>query len=301
VPREDLMNAIALNSVANNLMRVVGPTVAGLLIALSGPALNFGIQSVAYVLVFLLVLPLKTPYSNLRERRKDVSMAESFIEGLKYIRQQRMVLGLMLLALVPTLFTTPINLGLLPVFAHDVLKVDSKGLGLMYSVQGMGAVVGTLTLASLGNYRKKGLLLSVAAVCLATAITLYSQVTVFLLALPLLAVGTCCFMTYNTLNQTIIQTITPDEYLGRVMGLLWITNGLSPLGSFIFGSLAEWYGVQTSIMIAGGCAFLSVGLILALYPSIRSFRSGVAAETSPPETGVRPAREALPSVRPATD
>jgi MFS family permease len=237
----------------------------------------------------------------LRGRRGRGSLTDSFFEGLKYLRQEPTLLGLVLLALVPTLFTTPINLGLLPVFAHDVLKVDSTGLGLLYSVQGTGAVIGTLTLASLGNYRNKGLLLSGAAVCLATAITLYSQVTVFLVALPLLALGTCCFMTYNTMNQTIIQTITPDEYLGRVMGFYMLSHGLSPLGSFIFGGLADLYGVRTAIFIAGVCALLSVSLILALFPEIRRFKSGLDFERISPEPTLARPREPAPVARPATE
>ena len=122
------------------------------------------------------------------------------------------------------------------------------------------------------------------------AITLYSQVTVFLLALPLLALGTCCFMTYNTLNQTIIQTVTPDEYRGRVTGLQMMDHGLSPLGAFIFGTLAEFYGIRLSIFVAGICAMTSVTMVLTFFPAIRNFRSGAVIE--PVEASPR-AREAV--------
>jgi MFS family permease len=296
VPPEDLMNAISLNSLANTSMRVVGPALAGVLIAVSGPALNFGIQSVAFALVFFLVLPLQAPYTEFNPHRKHGSFFGSFVEGIAYVRHQPTLLGLMLLALVPTLFTTPINLGLLPVFARDALKVDSAGLGLLYSAQGIGAVLGTLALASLGNFRSKGLLLSGAAAVLTLAITLYSQVPVFLMALPLLALGTGCFMTYNTINQTIIQTITPDEYRGRVMGLHQMDHGLSPLGAFVFGTLAELLGVRMSIFIAGVCAMTFVTLILTFFPAIRSFRSGapVRAERSSAQ-GPRLREAAIPA------
>ncbi|HLF76776.1 MAG TPA: MFS transporter [Dehalococcoidia bacterium] len=293
VPREDLMNAIALNSLAQTSMRVVGPAIAGVLIAVSGPALNFGIQSVAYVLVFVLAIPLRAPYTDLQARRQGASLTSSFVEGIAYVRKQPTLMGLILLALVPTLFTTPINLGLLPVFARDALHADSAALGLLYSAQGMGAVLGTLALASLGNFRNKGLLLSGAAACLTVAITLYSQVTVFLLALPLVALGTCCFMTYNTINQTIIQTITPDEYRGRVMGLHMMDHGLSPLGAFLFGTLAELYGVRLSIFVAGVCAMTSVAFVLTFFPAIRSFRSGVPAESVSPQPATRRIRESV--------
>jgi MFS family permease len=278
VPREDLMNAIALNSFANTSMRVVGPAIAGGLIALSGPALNFGIQSVAYVIVFIMILPLQAPYTSDRVGKKDHSMLHDFTAGISYVRREPTLMGLMLLALVPVMFTTPINLGLLPVFARDALGVDSAGLGLMYSAQGVGAVFGTIALASMGNFRRKGMLMAGAAACLTIGITLYSQVTLFWVALPLLGFTTCCFMTYNTLNQTIIQTVTPDEYRGRVTGLQMMDHGLSPLGAFIFGTLAELYGVRLSIFIAGCFAMTSVAMVLTFFPAIRSFRSGANVE-----------------------
>jgi MFS family permease len=299
VPREDLMNAIALNSFANTSMRVVGPAFAGALIALSGPAVNFAIQSATYVFIFLLILPLKAPYTSDRVGRRDRSMLEDFKAGIAYVRRSPTLTGLVLMSLLPVLFTTPINLGLLPVFARDALHVDSTALGFLYSAQGMGAVLGTMALASFSNFRSKGLLLCIAAACLTVGITLYSQVTMFWVALPLLAATTCCFMTYNTLNQTILQTIAPDEFRGRVMGLQLMSNGLSPLGAFIFGSLAELYGVRLSIFAAGVCAMTSVALLIVLFPAIRRYRSSAVAEavveTGPRRESVVPAAGAGPA------
>ena len=286
VPREDLANAIALNSVAQNLMRVIGPSIAGLLIATSGPAVNFSIQSVAYVITFVLMLPLQTPYSNRpRRERGEGSLSDSFVQGFRYLRQQPTLQGLILLALVPVLFTTPINLGLLPVFAKEQLGVGGGGLGLLYSAQGIGAVFGTLMLASFSGLRRKGLLLSIAIVGLTVAITCYSQLHSLLAAMPVLALATCCFMTFQTLNQTIIQTVTPDEYLGRVMGFRMMDQGLQPAGSLLFGTVAEIYGIQTAIIAAGICAMVSVTALLALFPSIRHYRSALVEAshvTAPP-------------------
>jgi hypothetical protein len=102
-------------------------------------------------------------------------------------------------------------------------------------------------------------------------------VTVFLLAIPVLALGTCCFMTYQTMNHTIIQTITPDDFRGRVMGLQMMDHGLTPLGTLIFGSIAEFYGVSTAMFIAGSCALITVAIILVRFPAIRKYRSDVPA------------------------
>ena len=279
VPPTSLMNAIALNSLAQTSMRVIGPAVAGVLIAVSGPALNFGIQSCAFVVTLVLLFPMRAPYTTLVRGRTHGAFRESFASGISYVARQPTVLGLMLIALLPTVFTTPINLGLLPVFAKEVLHVDSEGLGILYSSQGVGAVIGTFVIASMGNFARKGLVLSVAVVGLAIMITLYSQVTVFLLAIPALALGTCCFMTYQTMNQTIIQTITPDEYRGRVMGLQLMNNGLTPLGTLIFGTVAELYGVSTAMMIAGLCGLAVVIFILVRFPAIRRYRTDMPADS----------------------
>lgn len=291
VPPSDLMNAIALNSLAQTSMRVVGPSIAGVLIALSGPALNFGIQSSAFVLTLVMLIPMHAPYTVLTRGRQHAAFSESFVSGIRYVVNQPTILGLMLIALLPTVFTTPINLGLLPVFAKEVLHVDSEGLGVLYSSQGVGAVIGSFVIASMGNFARKGLLLSVAAVGLATMITLYSQVTMFVLAIPALAMGTCCFMTYQTMNQTIIQTITPDDYRGRVMGLMLMNNGLTPLGTLIFGTIAELYGVSMAMMTAGLCGLVTVFFILARFPAIRRYRSDM-----PPAQLIMPTK-----TPPATD
>lgn len=286
VPQEDLMNAIALNSLAQTSMRVFGPVLAGVLIAFSGPALNFGIQSLGFILIALMVIPLKTPYSNLSSKRREVSFRDSFTGGIRYVVRQPTLLGLMLMALVPTMFTTPINLGLLPVFASDVLDTDSRGLGILYAAQGVGAVIGTLIIASMGNFHRKGMLLSFAATGLAITIGMYSQVTVFLVALPVLALGTCFFMTYQTMNHTILQTVTPDEYRGRVMGLQMMDHGLTPLGTLIFGAIAEFFGVATAMGIAGACALLLVMFLLIRFPAVRNYRSDIA-----PEALIKPVKE----------
>jgi MFS family permease len=299
VPAPDLMNAIALNSLAQTGMRVIGPAIAGALIALSGPALNFGIQSAAFVITVIMLIPLRTPYTNLSPTRHHIGIRESFVGGLSYVRRQPTLLGLMLIALVPTVFTTPINLGLLPVFAKEVLKVDEQGLGLLYSSQGVGAVIGTLVIASMGNFAPKGKLLAIAASGLAITITLYSQVTIFLVAIPVLATGTCCFMTYQTMNQTIIQTITPDEYRGRVMGLHMMDHGLTPLGTLIFGTIAEIYGVRSAMFIAGSCAMITVAFILLRFPAIRTYRSDTAPASLIVTTPVPEAAERAPVRAPA--
>jgi MFS family permease len=287
VPPEDLTNAVGLDSFAMSTMRLIGPAVAGVLIALSGPALNFAIQSGAYVLIFLLVLPLQSPYGGRPRQRAETSLSKDLSSGLQYAIHQPTVFGLILLAVAPALFTTPIQLGLLPVFAREALNVGSDGLGLLYSMQGVGAVIATLALASFSNFRGKGMLLSAAILCQALAVIAYSQITLFVLALPFLAMATCSWTTFNTLNQMILQMVTPDEFRARVMGLRMMDNGVTPLGSLIFGAVAEVFGISTAILIAGLCGLTVVLVILVRFPAIRTFRTGTTAlNPDPPGTAV---------------
>ena len=183
--------------------------------------------------------------------------------------------GLIILAVAPAFFTTPIQLGLLPVFAREALNVGSDGLGVLYSMQGVGAVVATLALASFSGFRGKGLLLSIAILCQALAVITYSQITLFVLALPFLALATCSWTTFNTLNQTILQMVTPDEFRARVMGLRMMDNGVTPLGSLVFGAIAEVFGISTAIFIAGLCGLTVALVILVRFPAIRTFRTGI--------------------------
>ena len=301
VPQADLMNAIALNSFAFSTMRVVGPAAAGVLIAVSGPELNFAIQGAFFALTFLLVLPIHTPYSTLSLNRSHASMASSLAGGVKYVVNQPTILGLTLLGLGPAFFTTPINLGLLPVFARESLDVGSQGLGVLYSMQGVGAVLATLAIASLGGYRNIGWLVAVAAIGNALAVCFYSQLTIFVLALPFLAMATLCFTAYSTVSQTIIQTITPDEYRGRVMGLHMMDHGLTPLGSLVFGVIAEYYDVSGAMLLAGLSGLAFVLIVLARYPMVRAYRTGRPAATLMPEPPARGARDEIATIEPAAD
>jgi predicted MFS family arabinose efflux permease len=172
------------------------------------------------------------------------------------------------------MFTMPINMGLLPVFAKDMLKAGPEGLGLLMTAMGVGAILGTLTIASLGNFAYKGPLLLIGAVFLGSAMVAYSQVTTMSLAIPLLGIVAFCFTTYSTLNQTILQTVTPDEFRGRVTSLHLMDQGLVPLGSLIAGTVAEFFGVSVTILIFGFATMFFVLLIGGRFKAIRGFRSG---------------------------
>jgi MFS family permease len=250
VPREGLLNAIALNSTAFNATRTIGPAVAGLLIAFAGADKTFFLQAACYGGVFLMVLQLRVPQADASASRQ-ASMLSNFNEGVRYALGQQTIMALILLSLVPALFMWPFVQGLMPVFSKEVLHVGPKGLGLLYSSNGLGAFFGTLVLASLSNTQSKGRLLLASATATAVAVILFSFTTRMPLALGALLVMGLLQQLYMATNNTLIQSNTPDAMRGRVLSLYMLDFGLMPFGGLLAGVLAESYGVPFAVLVGG--------------------------------------------------
>ena len=265
VPRSELMNAIALNSVAFNINRVLGPAAGGVLIAFFGPGTNFFIQAACYVGVFLMVLPIRVPQEGLAalHGRHGASLGSSLVAGLRYVAREETTLALILVALIPSLFIMPFISGLMPVFSEEVLGAGPSGLGLLLSFFGLGALVGVLGLASLGTVQRRGLVLLGAAMAAALGMLLFSQTRWLPLSLLTLMLVGGAHMVYMATNNTILQTITPDEYRGRVMSIYMLDHGLVPLGGLLAGTLAQFYGSPLAIL-AGGLVTVTLVLLVPL-------------------------------------
>ncbi|MCZ6614595.1 MAG: MFS transporter [Chloroflexi bacterium] len=268
VPKEDLMNALALNSAAFNINRAIGPALAGLLIAYAGPATNFFLQSTMYVGVLAVVIPMTVPpreYSAATE----TSVLSNFTEGIRYVRKERTILPLLIVAMIPSLFVMPFTQGILPVFSEEVLQGGSEGLGFLYSAGGIGGVVGTIIVASLGNFQRKGLLLLAGVTGAGTAMMIYSQMTWLPLAALLLALIGLSDMLFRSSNNTLIHSIVPDQYRSRVASILLMDNGLVPLGSLLAGTLAEFYGSPVAILVGGISTLAMVWFMAITFPVLR--------------------------------
>jgi MFS family permease len=262
VPREDLANAIALNSVGRNITRVIGPSLAGLLIAAVGCAANFGLQSLAYVGVSTMVLMTRFP--PIARASRKVSVWRNLAEGAAYVWRRPTLRAQMGLALIPSVIAMPYA-SLMPVFAQDVLGVGPEGFGVLMSAPGVGAFAGTLTIASLGDYRRKGLLLFGSMMALGLSLLLFSQSTSFVLSLALLALVGGSSMAYMTINQTLLQLNCTDEFRGRVMGIYMLDQGLVPLGTLLAGAATDTWGgpftvglMGTSVLLLSAAAFVGL-------------------------------------------
>jgi MFS transporter, DHA1 family, staphyloferrin A biosynthesis exporter len=263
VPRAELMNAIALTSATFNVARVIGPAIGGVLLATVGGGGNFLVQAGMYAVVVGLVAAMRVPAlpSVQRVHGEQVSMWASLLEGLRYIRGNRLVVTLLLLSLVSMLVGMPYQ-SLLPMFAKEVHHIGSGGLGLLMACSGVGAIAGTLAIAGAGDFPHKGRVQLLALGGTGVALVLFSQTTWLPLALLFLMVVGGAQMVGMTLNQTLIQASITDEMRGRVSSVHMLDAGLMPLGSLAAGVLAELLGAPATVTVMG--AMLAGLAILAL-------------------------------------
>jgi MFS family permease len=248
VPKHDLMNALALNSAGFNITRIVGPSIGGFMIAHMGGGENFTLQSTFYIGVIAMVSMMVIPA--VASRKAVVSVRQNLTDGFSYVMHHPQLRIQLALAFVPTILAFP-YMALMPIFAEDVLGKGASGFGLMGSAVGIGAVVGTLTLATLKNVQHKGHLMIVSVFVLGSSLVLFALSRSFELSLVILMVTGAAQMLYLTTNQTILQLTIEDEMRGRVMGIYMLSQGMMPLGGLLGGGLADVTSAPTAVLIMG--------------------------------------------------
>lgn len=267
VSREDLVEAIALNSGGFNLARIVGPSIAAIVLARWGVAACFGINAVSYLAVLASLsrvkLPRWSPIENL------VSPFEQLREGFRYIRASRAVYGLMGMVAVYSIFGFQ-YLSMMPVIARDVLRTGAGGYGLLLTFVGIGALTGALSLAGLGGRIRRGRLYTSSAFAYAGLTMLFALTrSVHLAAIVLLFLG-LAMLVNGALGNGMIQSLVPDELRGRVIATyIFVYVGLPPVGAFLAGVLARVIGVEWAIFSGGLAMLIYVMWAYWKYPEIR--------------------------------
>jgi MFS family permease len=262
VPREDLMNAITLNSASFNLARVIGPAVAGVTLALYGPAFNFAINAVSYLGV-LTALRRMDPAAMQRISRpaQHPSIRSSLSEGIRYaLRTPTVLWPLVLLAGVGTFgmnFQT-----LLPLFAKYTLHLEADGFGALFAAMGVGSLLGSLSLAFIGSRRPLVWMILGGAVSFVIFESLLSLSRAPVAAFSLIVfVGLSSMLMVNTINVT-VQRSVPDELRGRVMALyVTVFAGSTPIGGLFAGTVAQAWGPPAGFLIGAGVTTLFIGLV----------------------------------------
>jgi MFS family permease len=260
VGKKDLANAMALFNANMNFSRVIGPAVAGFLIAL--PALGIGgvFALMAFAYVFVLGLFWQIRGGRVRAGTSRASGFQQLKDGLTYIRGNKPLVMLLGLGFVPMMLGMPYQT-LMPVFAIGVLDAGAQGLGMLNAAAGVGALVGSLALASMGNVAwKKGLQTGM-GLAFGLSLLAFAMVPTFVLALLVLLVLGGASAGYMALNNTLVMEATPPEYYGRVMSVYMMTFSLMPLASVPFAALADAFGARPTLAAAGALLALTIAAI----------------------------------------
>jgi predicted MFS family arabinose efflux permease len=275
---DHLMNAIALNSAGMNFTRIVGPALAGLLISIAWVGVGgvFYLVAVAYTgFVFAL---FNLPRERNVSARPTGSVLRQMASGFRYTWSNRPLFLLMVMAFVPIIFGMAYQT-LLPVFQERVLGVGPRQLGLLYAFSGIGALVGSLMLASLSGLKRKEPLQIAFGVAFGGALIIFALTSRFELALLFIMLVGLCGNAYTALNSTLIMTTSDRAYHGRVMSIYMMTWSLSPLASLPIGALVDRFGAQPVVAVFG---VIVAGVILVGSPlRLRGTRTDAASSSLP--------------------
>ncbi len=261
VPREALVNAIALNSASFNLARVIGPAVAGITLAVAGPAFNFGLNSVSYLAVLLALVLMSPGQLHRIQRPPRIGVFRSLSEGFRYaVRTPSVFWPLVLLGGVSTFgmnFQT-----LVPLYAQNTLGLDASGYGALFAAMGVGSLIGSLALAFAGSRRPL-----LPLILGGTAAFVVFELGLGLARGPvaayglILLVGLSSMLFVNSVNVS-VQYGVPDELRGRVMALyVTVFAGSTPIGGFFAGTVAELWGAPAGFIAGGAISGVVLGLV----------------------------------------
>jgi MFS family permease len=265
--REDLPNAIALNSSMVNGARLLGPSIAGVLIATYGEGWCFAIDAASYLAVIASLLAIQVPARAVRRSARP--MLAELREGWRYAMRFAPIRAVLLLLALVSLMGVPYTV-LMPVVAGEVLHGGAHTLGFLMAASGLGALTGALYLASRRSVLGLGRLIALAAIVFGAALIAFSRSTVLWLSLVLLLITGMAMMVQMAASNTILQTLVDEDKRGRVMSFYTMAFfGTVPFGSLLAGVLAARIGAPDTIAIGGGACVAGGLLFLRELPEIR--------------------------------
>jgi MFS family permease len=265
--RADLPNAIALNSSMVNAARLLGPAIAGVLIAAVGEGWCFFVDAVSYGAVILSVLLMRLDEPP--RAPKSTRVLHEMAEGFRYVSGFAPIRALLLLLAVTGLAGRPFAV-LLPVIAREVMHGGAGTLGTLQATAGVGALAGALYLAARTSVLGLGRVVVMSAALFGFGLIAFSRVHVLWLAMPLLLLAGTGMMLQTAASNTIIQTIVDEDKRGRVMSLLAMSLfGTVPIGSLIAGALATRIGAENTILVGGAICVVAAAIFLRALPEVR--------------------------------
>ncbi len=267
--KEDLGNAIALNSSMVNLARLIGPSIAGVVIAAVGEGWCFAIDGISYIAVIVALLRMRIAPALARPTRQRHAVGE-FLEGLRYAFGFQPIRAVILLLAIVSLVGVPYSV-LMPVFATQVFQGGPHTLGILMTASGCGALLGALWLAGRRSVVGLGRVIPSATVVFGVGLIGFSLAPALALAIPCLVVAGFGFMVQMASSNTVIQTIVDDEKRGRVMSFYMMAFlGTAPFGSLLAGWMSSRIGAAHTLQVGGVCCLAAAAWFARTLPALRA-------------------------------
>ena len=275
VPPASLTNAIGLNAIVFNVARTAGPALAGVLIAIFGTAGSYSVQALFYLLATVWTIKLRAEQRSSAgtagKSTHENSFGQNVIEGWKFSwRNQEVRTGLLVVTFA-SLLLIPFST-LLPVFARDILAVGAKGQGLLLTSMGVGALLSSVLVASLGDRMPRGLVMIGGVGIYGVLVVIFSASSSFILSMSVMALIGLCHVTSHALVQTVVQAYSPPEFRGRTMAIFHMTQVVLVAGAMLIGALSTLVGARwaaASMSILGTSAMAAIYLCMPRAREIR--------------------------------
>lgn len=279
IPRGDFQNAVTLNAVIFRLSTLLGPAIAGILIAGVSASSPFFVNAASYFAIIFALLAIRTKFSAAAGPR--VSLRSSAWGGIQYALKSPILPLVLVTEMALSIFGH--NSALVTIFARDVLHVGPEGLGLLLSAVGAGAIVGTIVLVGTGEIRPKGMVMIVAGGLYAAALLGFAVSTSFALSMAVLFVLGVADAGWGAMRNTIAQLATADAYRGRVMSMITVTSrGFTNVGQIETGAIVAAAGPAVGAAINAVLVGLSVATVALRSPRLRRFRSSAHVDVTEP-------------------
>ena len=271
VPRAEVANAFALNTIAFSVMRTIGPAVAGFMIAWIGPAWNFALQGLLFLGValsaFMIAAPHPMPHAHARN-----SAWTDIKEGLHFAATHPVARMMVMMGLIPPLLLIPSFSALMPVFAVDVFLTGPEGLGVLLSAVGVGGVIGGVLAAWVSRFDRVGLAQTLALLAFALSLIGFALCTGIAVAVMFLACAGAAEMVYSNSQVTALQMSAPEAMRGRVSSLMPVFPAFISVGALTSGIGADWLGAPATVVVMALACIGIAGFAWSRHAELRQLK-----------------------------
>ena len=257
VPRHALASALSLNGMVYPSTRIISPAIGALMVASLGFKWNFVIEAALYVIIVLLLIPVRLPYRT-EGSRQHSSALSSLISGLRHVKNDRRILQLIIMSLIPNLLFQPV-IFFLPVFTVDVLGREIGAGGALAAAVGIGGIVAAVFIAGIGYLMRKGLAVFLGLIGGCAFILFFAQSQWLWVSFAMMAGLGFSQYVFRVANGTLIQTVVPDAFRSRVMSIYMLDHGMTPLATMLIGLAIDlWSPTWTFTILAAVALFLAI-------------------------------------------